>query len=67
MLNYCCPNPECHKTFTVEEAEYSHGAFGQVEEGNEVFHLLPLIHMLCPECGTIVASVHVPDRSKNKG
>ena len=61
-LNYCCPNPDCHAMFTLDDAKYEAGFMQQTEVGvnKSIPHGTSLVHIVCPKCNTIVTSIHVP-------
>jgi hypothetical protein len=61
-LKYCCPNPDCHNKFLPEDAKRSFGLIeiAAKDSGKGIPWEFSLVHLLCPDCNTIVTSVHVP-------
>ena len=60
-LTYCCSNPECHTKFSVDQAEQATGLVQQTAGlGMQHPFAVSLVHLLCPNCKTIAASIHVP-------
>ena len=59
-LNYCCP--KCKKEFGVAGAALAMGAIQLTGEfaGIAVPVNKRLIHIACPDCHTIVSSIHIP-------
>ena len=59
-LKYCCP--KCKNEFGVAKAERTNGVI-QLTASNAQLAIpvnVPLVHILCPECRTIVTSFTTP-------
>jgi len=61
-MTYCCANPDCHNRFSINEAKRSEELIqlSANDSGKAAPWSVSVIHLLCPECNTIAASVHVP-------
>jgi hypothetical protein len=62
QLTYCCSNPECHHKFTIDQAKHADGLIQLNPTGSRTVTpgSVALVHILCPNCKNIVASIHVP-------
>ena len=62
QLTYCCSNPEFHNKFTIGQAERSEEILQFSTTGTASDHprFVPLLHIVCPKCKTIAASIHLP-------
>ena len=62
QLTYCCSNPDCGTKFTMEQAKQTTALLqpSPVGVGMHINCAVPVVHILCPSCKTIAASIHVP-------
>ena len=61
-LTYCCSNPDCRSRFTLDQAKQADELIQLSinKAGTSNPWEFSLVHLLCPDCGTIAASVHLP-------